>query len=352
MAEAAPGSAAGSNKQTKDVPMQQQVWMVETAGGQFKRVEVPRVAPQRGEVLVRVAASGVNPLDTKIRAGKAEHAKQTLPAVLGLDMAGTVEEVGAGVTKFRLGDEVFGLVGGVGGRQGTLAEFVSADARLLAHKPVRLSMHEAAALPLSTITAWEGLVDRAQVRSGQKVLVHAGAGGVGHIVVQIARAFGADVYATVSPSKKYLVEQFGATPVDYHSSSVEEYVQTFTDGLGFDIVYDTAGGTTIDASFSAVRRYTGHVLSCLGWSTHSLAPLSFRGATYSGVFTLLPMLTGTGFDHHGEILTSAAALADEGRLRPLLHPTRFSTSDIDAAYAVVESGSTGKVVIDIRDTQQ
>ena len=327
--------------------MQHRVWRVETAGGAFVESELARVSLLPGEVLVRIAASGVNPLDTKIRAGKAEHAKQPLPAVLGLDMAGTVEEVGAAVTEFRPGDEVFGMVGGVGGRQGTLAEYVAADARLLAHKPKTLSMREAAVLPLSTITAWEGLVDRAQVRGGQKVLIHAGAGGVGHICVQIARAFGADVYATVSPSKKHLVEQFGATAVDYHALTVDEYVQEFTGGVGFDVVYDTVGGPTIDASFNAVRRYTGHVVSCLGWSTHSLAPLSFRGATYSGVFTLYPMLSGVGLERHGEILRKAAALADEGKLKPLVNPARFTTSDLDAAYAAVESGSTGKVVVEI-----
>jgi len=327
--------------------MKHRVWRVETAGGPFKEAEVTRDVLRPGEVLVRIAASGVNPLDTKIRTGKAEHAKQPLPAVLGLDMAGTVEEAGAGVTEFRPGDEVFGMVGGVGGRQGTLAEYVAADARLLAHKPKTLLMREAAVLPLSTITAWEGLVDRAQVHAGQKVLVHAGAGGVGHICVQIALAFGADVYATVSASKKHLVEQFGATPVDYQALTVEEYVQAFTDGAGFDVVYDTVGGATIDASFNAVRRYTGHVVSCLGWSTHSLAPLSFRGATYSGVFTLYPMLSGVGLERHGEILRKATALADEGKLKPLLNPTKFSTSDLDAAYAAVESGSTGKVVVEI-----
>jgi NADPH2:quinone reductase len=144
------------------------------------------------------------------------------------------------------------------------------------------------------------------------------------------------------------VERFGATPVDYHSSTVDEYVRLFTDGLGFDIVYDTVGGSTIDASFEAVRRYTGHVVSCLGWSTHSLAPLSFRGATYSGVFTLLPLLTGEGQEHHGEILASATSIAEEGKLKPLLNANHFSTSDIDAAYAAVGSGSLGKVVIDIR----
>ena len=332
--------------------MTQRGWQVQMAGGPFKEVELARKVLQPGELLVRIAASGVNPLDAKIRAGKAEHAKQPLPAVLGLDMAGTVDEVGTAVTEFRPGDEVFGMVGGVGGRQGTLAEYVAADARLLAHKPKRLSMREAAVLPLSTITAWEGLVGRAQVRAGQKVLVHAGAGGVGHISVQIARAFGADVYATVSPSKKHIVKQFDATAVDYRALTVEEYVHRFTGGAGFDIVYDTVGGATIDASFNAVRRYTGHVVSCLGWSTHSLAPLSFRGATYSGVFTLYPMLSGVGLERHGEILRKAAALAEEGKLKPLLNPERFSTSDLDAAYAAVESGSTGKVVVEIGDLPQ
>ena len=196
------------------------------------------------------------------------------------------------------------------------------------------------------------LVGRAQVHAGQKVVIHAGAGGVGHVAVQIARASGAEVFSTVSPNKKHLVEQFGVTVIHYHSSTVEEYVRTFTGGLGFDIVYETVGGSTIDASFEAVRRYTGHGLSCLGWCTHSLAPLSFRGATYSGVFTLFPMLSGIGLEHHGEILTSAAALADEGKLKPLLNPAHSSTPNIDAAHAIVESGSAGKVVIDIRDSQE
>lgn len=327
--------------------MQCRIWQVETPGGKVRETAVPRPVPKPREVLVRIAASGLNPLDAKIRSGAAEHAKQPLPAVLGLDMAGTVEEVGAGVTAFRAGDEVYGMVGGVGGLQGTLAEFVAADAALLAQKPRTLSMRQAAALPLSTITAWEGLVDRAAVHADQLVLIHAGAGGVGHVAVQIARAFGARVFATVSPGKRYVVEGYGATPIDYQSMSVEEYVRACTNGAGFDIVYDTVGGATLDASFQAVRRYTGRALSCLGWGTHALAPLSFRGATYSGVFTLRPLLTGEGREHHGEILAQAATLAEQGKLAPLLNERRFSTSGIDAALDLVQSGSHGKVAIEI-----
>lgn len=241
------------------------------------------------------------------------------------------------------------MVGGVGGLQGTLAEYVVVNAALLAAKPKSLSMREAAALPLVTITAWEGLVDRAKVRAGQKVLVHAGAGGVGHVAVQIARSAGADVFATVSPDKRAIVESFGATPIDYQSLSPEQYVALHTDGEGFDVVYDTVGGATIDASFAAVKRYTGHVVSCLGWSTHSLAPLSFRGATYSGVFSLLPLLTGLDQAHHGKILRGAASLVDAGKLRPLVNHKRFLAADIASAHALVGSGAVGKVVVEFRN---
>src|SRR5580692_5277549 len=174
-------------------------YVVEAAGGDFRKVDLPRPILEKNQVLVRIQASGVNPLDTKIRAGKAAHAQQPLPAVLGLDMAGVVEEISPEVTAFQPGDEVYGMVGGVGGLQGTLAEFIAVDAELLARKPSTLSIREAAALPLIAITAWEGLVDRARVHAGQTALIHAGAGGVGHIAVQLARAYGAEVFTTVSP---------------------------------------------------------------------------------------------------------------------------------------------------------
>jgi NADPH:quinone reductase-like Zn-dependent oxidoreductase len=322
-------------------------YVVEQADGVFVETELPRPVPGAGQVLIRVAASGVNPLDTKIRAGKAGHAQQPLPAVLGLDVAGVVEEVGAGVSAFKPGDEVYGMVGGVGGHQGTLAEFVAADAELLALKPRTLSMREAAAMPLVTITAWEGIVDRANVRERQHVLVHAGAGGVGHIAVQLAKARGAEVFATVSAEKKEIVEGFGATAIDYKAMTPEEYVARYTGGEGFDVVYDTVGGATIDASFVSVKRYTGHAVSCLGWSTHSLAPLSFRGATYSGVFTLMPLLTGFGRKHHGEILREAAGLVNAGKVRPLMNAERFTGVDIAAAHALVEAGALGKVVVEL-----
>jgi NADPH:quinone reductase-like Zn-dependent oxidoreductase len=323
-------------------------WMVKEPGGAFEECVIELEPPGSNEVLIEIHASGLNPLDTKIRAGTATHAKQPLPAVPGLDMAGVVETVGQEVTGFKPGDAVYGMVGGVGGHQGTLAEKMVVDADLLAHKPVSLTMRQAAALPLSVITAWEGLVDRAKVSAGHVVLIHAGAGGVGHVAVQIALAFGAKVYATVSPEKSEMVKRPGAIPIDYRSTTVEDYVAQATGGEGFDIVYDTVGGATLDASFLAARRYSGHVLSCLGWGTHSLAPLSFRSATYSGVFTLYPLISGEGRAHQGDILKRAAEIAEQGKLVPLLADRRYSPDDLAEAYARVEAGSLGKVVIAMR----
>lgn len=323
--------------------------ILKEANAKFSQEEIPLVKPKNGEVVVRIKASGINPLDLKIYAGKADHAKVKLPAVLGMDLAGVIEEVGPGVTTFKVGDEVLGMAGGIGGLQGTLAEFLTVDSDFLAKKSKKTSMQESAATPLIFITAWEGLVDRAQVKSGQTVLVHGGAGGVGHMAVQIAKAFGAKVFATGSSGQKEIIEGFGATFIDYTTTSVDEYVKTHTQGEGFDIVYDTVGGQTLDASFVAAKVYTGHVVSCLGWGTHSLAPLSFRGATYSGVFTLLPMLTGRHRKHHGDILAQASRLADEGKLKVLLDHNIFKLEDVDKAYALIEAGqSRGKVVIHVQ----
>src|SRR5579859_1900963 len=233
--------------------------VIESPGAPSKVVDLPKPTPGEGEVLVRIAASGVNPLDTKIRAGAAAHARHPFPVTLGMDLAGTIEQVGAQVTEFLPGDEVYGMTGGVGGIQGTLAEFAAVDARLLAPKPHRLSMRESAAIPLVFITAWEGLVDRAAVRAGQRVLVQGGAGGVGHMAIQIAKSFGATVYATASARKRAIVENFGATFIDYNTTPVEDYVAQHTNGNGFDLVFDSNGGPVLDASFKAVSRF-GHVV--------------------------------------------------------------------------------------------
>ena len=315
--------------------------------GPLELTELSRPGPAHGQVLVRIAASGLNPLDTKIRAGSAAHAQHPLPLVLGIDMAGVVEAVGPGVSAFRMGDAVYGMTGGVGGIQGSLAQYAAVDACLLALKPANLSMREAAALPLAFITAYAGIVDRARLQAGQTVLVQGGAGGVGHVAVQLAVALGARVFATASARDHDFVASLGATPIDHLAQSVEQYVAACTDGTGFDLVVDTVGGATLDASFAAVRHF-GHVVSALGWGTHALAPLSFREASYSGVFTLYPLLSGEHRAHHGAMLAEATRLAEAGQLQPRLDPRRFDLASAELAYDAITGGTArGKIVVEV-----
>ena len=168
----------------------------------FEESDIERPETKPGHVLVEIAASSVNTVDTMIRKmGKELPLSPETPAILGMDFAGTVVEVGNGVSAFAVGDEVYGCAGGLADLPGTLSEFICADANLIAHKPKNLSMREAAALPLVAITAYEGL-SRAGIKEGQTVLVHGGSGGVGHVALQLARHFGADVYATGGGEKQ------------------------------------------------------------------------------------------------------------------------------------------------------
>jgi NADPH:quinone reductase-like Zn-dependent oxidoreductase len=321
--------------------------ILENHGAPFRLVDMARPQAAAGQVQVRIRASGVNPLDIKIRAGQAAHARHPLPAILGMDLAGVVEEVGPSVTDFQRGDEVFGMTGGVGGVQGSLAEFAAVDSRLLAPKPANLSMREAAALPLVFITAWEGLVDRAGLHPQRHVLVLGGGGGVGHMVIQIARSIGSQVYAVDGAAKADSIRSMGATPIDLATETVDAYVAKYSGGKGFDVVYDTVGGASLDTAFQAVKRF-GHVVSSLGWGSHSLAPLSFKSATYSGVFTLTPLLTGEGREHHGAILREAARLAQARKLRPLLDSRPFTLANALDAYALIEQHKArGKLVVEI-----
>jgi NADPH:quinone reductase-like Zn-dependent oxidoreductase len=309
----------------------------------FQVLKVPRPSPGRDQVLVKVAAAALNPLDAKIRAGLAPHAQQPLPAVLGIDVAGTVEAVGEGVSAFRVGDEVMGMAGGVGGRQGALAQYLAVEAALLAPKPRAAAMRDAATVPLAFVTAWEGLVERAGLRSGQTVLIQAGAGGVGLVCVQLAIALGARVFATGRKAHRSVIEATGATFVDSESpgassGALEE---------GFDVVYDTLGGEFLDRSFDAVKPY-GHVVSCLGWGSHSLAALSFKRATYSGVFTLEPLLSGNNLARLGEILVRASRLMEEGALVPRVASDAFGLESVNEAFDLLASRrGSGRVVVEV-----
>lgn len=314
----------------------------------FELATLPDPEPGAGEVLVRVQAASVNPVDYKTRRNGPASAPK-LPAVLGCDMAGVVLAVGDGVSAFAPGDAVYGCVGGVRGLPGTYAEQVVADARLLAHRPASLSAHEAAALPLVTITAWEALCDRAGVGDGQTVLVHGGAGGVGHVALQIAKGHGARVFTTVSSEKKAAIaRQLGADEtINYREEGVDDYTHRLTGGRGFDVVFDTTGGSDIATSFAAAR-LNGQVVAIVSRYQADLTPMHLKGLSLHVVFMLIPLLHNVGRERHGQILREAAAWVEQGRFKPLIDPHRFALADLPAAHRHAESGlALGKVVIDI-----
>ncbi len=316
---------------------------------EFQLTELPQPSVKAGHVVVRVAATSVNTVDTMIRQLGQENLPLSpdLPAVLGMDFAGTVEAVGEGVTNFVPGDEVYGCAGGLTDLQGTLAEYMPADARLIAHKPKSLSMREAAALPLAGITAYEGL-QRAVVRTGQKVLVHGGAGGVGHVAVQLARHFGAEVYATCSGGKQIgIIEQYGATAINYRTEKVAEYVEKYTSGEGFEVVFDSVGGANLTNSFEAAA-LNGSIATTVSMLELDLTPAHFKGLSIHVVFMLIPMLHNYKREEHGKILAELAKIVDAGALQPLLDEKQFGLIDVGNAYARLTSGQAiGKVVVEI-----
>ena len=314
----------------------------------FEVAEMPDSVATEGHVVVKIAATSVNTVDTMIRSmGTDLPLSPALPAILGMDFAGTVTAVGEGVTGFTIGDEVYGCAGGLLELQGTLAEFINADVRLIAHKPKTLSMREAAALPLVGITAYEGLT-RAGVGAGQKVLVQGGAGGVGHIAVQIARHFGATVSATGRGARQMaLIEKLGATPIDFTAQSVSDYVAEHTDGTGFDVVFDSVGGPNMTNSFEAAK-LNGHVASTVALVEINLAPAHFKGLSLHVVFMLLPMMHDVGREVHGEILKGLADLVDDGNLKPVVDEASFGFGDVEASYEHLANGETlGKVIVEL-----
>ncbi|MFF8092976.1 NADP-dependent oxidoreductase [Streptomyces sp. NPDC016675] len=302
--------------------------VVEQWGGpqELSEREIERPEPGLGEVLVRVRAAGVNPVDWKTRATGSLIEWGTPPAV-GWDVSGTVEAVGPGVGVFRPGDEVFGMP--LFPRQaGGYAEYVVAPARHLARKPAGLTHVEAAALPLAALTAWQALVDTADVRPGERVLVHAAAGGVGHLAVQIAKTRGAHVIGTASAAKHALVRELGADEViDYRSVRFEDVVSDV------DVVLDGLGGRTAERSLRVVRE-GGRLITLPGPDDVPAAPEGVRA---------MWMLVEP--DHHG--LREIAALVERGSLKPVVE-TVLPLAQAAKAHEIGEQGrTTGKIVLTV-----
>ncbi|MGK5551396.1 NADP-dependent oxidoreductase [Actinomadura kijaniata] len=300
----------------------------DTVGGPevLKEIELPRPEPGPTEVLVRVRAAGVNPTDWKHRAGAAAMLGEP-PFVLGWDVSGVVEAVGLGVSLHKPGDEVFGMLRYPGGH-GAYAEYVTAPSRHFARKPANLDHVQAAALPLAALTAWQALVDTADVRPGQRVLVHAAAGGVGHLAVQIAKAHGAYVLGTARAAKHGFLRSIGVDePIDYTTT---DFAET---GRDVDVVVDTIGGDYGPRSLRTLRE--GGVLVSLVLSR--LADLG-PGTARAETVLVEP-------DHHA--LTRIAELAEQGRLRAGID-TVLPLAEAAKAHARGESGRVqGKIVLTV-----
>lgn len=322
-------------------------WVIDRFGGPevFFRAERETPAAGPGRVVVRVAASSVNPVDAKIRSGAAGAMSPAFPAVLHSDVSGVVESIGPGVSGFSPGDRVFGCVGGMGPTQGVLADAVSADARLLARAPTKVSLAEAAALPLVGLTVAEGLWKR-PVRAGETVLVRGGTGGVGHVAVQMLKAAGARVVATASSDeKRALCVQLGADEaIDHTPEAAAAAAKRLTRG-GFDVVFDTVGGSSLEAAFP-VTRMNGSVVTIQARGKIDLSAAHGRGLSIHVVFMPVPLLTGEGLERHGEMLRELAGLVDTGRVRPVVHDRRFTFDEVGEAHALLEAGGVvGKIVL-------
>jgi len=313
-------------------------------------IEQPAIA-KPGEMLVRVIAAGVNPVDAKLRA-RGTYFPKELPSVLGCDGAGIVEAVGSEVTHFRPGDAIYYCYGGLGqARCGNYAEYAVIDAAFAASKPAALSFAEAAAAPLVLITAWESLFDRAQLGEGMKVLIHAGAGGVGHVAIQLAKLAGAEVATTVgSPDKAAFVRALGADLIiDYTQQDFVAEVLKWSDGRGVDICLDTVGGEIFNRSIGATAFY-GDLVTLLqvtenaDWKTARL-----RNLRISQELMLSPMVCGLpeGGEHHSAILDQCGQFFDEGKLKIHLGAV-LPLGEAQQAHRLIEEGhTTGKIVLKI-----
>lgn len=302
----------------------------------FELREVPKPVPQAGQVLVRVHATSINPLDFQVRRGDYADLVQ-LPTITGHDVSGVVEEVGPGVTSFVPGDEVW-YTPQIFDGPGSYAEYHVASESIVGKKPASLSHLEAATLTLVGGTAWEALVVRAGLRVGESILVHGGAGGVGHVAIQLAKAIGARVFTTVREENFEFARSMGADVlIDYTTEDYVEAVLRETGGRGVDVVFDTIGGDTLTRSPDALAQL-GRVVSIVDIAKpQNLVQAWGKNASYHFVFTR---------QNRGK-LDELSALIERGQLRPHVGAV-YSLADLALAHARLESpnnGLKGKIAI-------
>jgi NADPH:quinone reductase len=315
---------------------------------QLREIPLPEL-PSEHHVRVKLAAAGINPLDTKLRT-KPAYYPDKLPAILGCDGAGIVDAIGTAVTRFTVGDAVYFCNGGIGDEPGCYAEYTNVHEDYCAFKPANLSLHESAALPLVLITVWEALIERVNLQANQTILIHAAAGGVGHIAVQLAHNLGAHVAVTVSDGMKAgLVQGLGAEKIiNYREQDFVREALVWTADQGVDVVFDTVGGEVFLRSLNAAR-IGGKVVSLLS------TPLSLADTQLARLRNLSLcyelMLTPQIMHLHDErirqrkILEQGAQLIETGKLGVLVNGM-LPLKDAAQAHRLIEQGGvTGKVVL-------
>jgi NADPH2:quinone reductase len=318
----------------------------------LRDIEIPAL-PSPHHLRVKLAAAGVNPLDTKLRA-KPAYYPNSLPAILGCDGAGIVEAAGNAVTRFKVGDPVYFNNGGLGGNQGDepgcYAEYTTVHEEYCAAIPANLSLQDSAALPLVLITAWEALVERVNLQAGQTILIHGAAGGVGHIAVQLAHHLGAHIAATVGDDKKdMLVQGLDAEKtIPYKEQDFVQEALAWTNGKGVDVVFDTVGGETFLRSMNAAR-IGGKVITLLA-TPMSLEDVQLvRKRNLSICYEL--MLTPQVMKQHDErirqrkILEQCARLIEDGKLGVLVS-FALPLAEAQQAHRMIEQGGVmGKIIL-------
>ena len=292
--------------------------------------DAPRPQPGEGEVLIRVHATSVNPIDWKVREGlMKDFWPHKFPLILGWDLSGVVEELGRGVSRFKIGDEVYSLPDPT--RNGAYADYIVVREPELALKPNSLHHIRAAAVPLAALTAWQALFDTAQLQPGQRVLIHAGSGGVGHLAVQLAKWKGAHVFATASSKNQELLRRLRVDDaIDYTKQKFEDFARDV------DVVLDTIGGETQERSWSVLKR-GGNLVSLV-------QPPSEKKAEELGV-----RATMLGAQPNGAQLEEIAKIIDSGRLVPVIDRI-LPLSEARRAHELSQSGHTrGKIALRVRN---
>jgi NADPH2:quinone reductase len=307
--------------------------------------------PSPGHLRVRLHAAGVNPVDTKLRANGTYYPER-LPAILGCDGAGVVESVGSAVTRFKPGDKVYFCNGGLGGEPGCYAEYTTVHAEYAARMPVNLDFVQAAAMPLVLITAWEALHDRVDLQRNDRVLIHAGAGGVGHVAVQLAKLADARVATTVGDNAKLqFVHDLGADRIiEYKKEDFVQATLDWTDGAGVDVTFDTVGGVTFCRSFAATRVY-GQVVTLLQTNCDvdsiKLARLRNQSIHYTLMLTPQYLALHAARVHQRELLEQAARLVEAGDLWVRVSDVLGLSGAAEAHRRLGEGHNIGKIVLRI-----